>query len=642
MALETIAAARPRTAGEILDDAWRLYFADAAALLILSGSCIAPTFAAVLWLLAQPQGDNIAGRWLLAAAAAALAALSGLGSAACQEHLRQRSESKASSLPACFIAALKQAVTHVALRSVVLGFCLVGIIGFVPWLAGANAGPSSIAAIVGIGYLLLPAAVLWVAAAPAHAVVVSTERRRHLFAEIGRAARLDAFKAAIVVLSRAPLLLLTFFNLHLLLVIAFWAAMNLGGFDLALAGSALSVRNPVYVVALMMTCWLLLAPYFEVSNYLLYLDARTRQEGLDLLHRVNRAFVIKPRSGAAVLAIAVALSGFAPARAAESWPAAVRQVKSDVESVRAAIADADPYPGGNRWEPQLRTGGRTLDRAADNKARQRSAAWYRKTLVGFAQKNRSEALDTLEAIRQRLSLIEETSEVAVDSDTPGTPGRSKADIKSLVRQRDEEKADASTPEATKQQAEPRRREIQRAAPEGDGPAANATGAGIELPSGVATVGGLLLLGALLAVVGVAIARAWMAAPKAPPKPVKSPTDLPAEDEPRPDEQPSPVLWRQAEELARKGQHRPAVRALYLAVLSLLHSQRLVRYETTRTNGEYIRQVRLALDAPPGLAEPFERLTRNFEQLWYGGTDAGAADFEECLGLAETARALART
>ena len=61
----------------------------------------------------------------------------------------------------------------------------------------------------------------------------------------------------------------------------------------------------------------------------------------------------------------------------------------------------------------------------------------------------------------------------------------------------------------------------------------------------------------------------------------------------------------------------AVRSLYLAVLSLLHRQHLLRYEPTRTNGEYVLQVRLAPQAPPELHAVFEGLTGLFEGKWYG-------------------------
>jgi hypothetical protein len=639
MVPDSIVAARPRTAGEILDDAWRLSFADAVPLLFLSGALLAPAFAAVLWLLAHPAVDGLVRRWLLCGGVAALASFSGMGSGACQAWIRRRSESRPAGIAACMVAGLRRGSGHVAMRAVVLSGCFVGVFGFVPWLSGANAASASFAALIGSAYLLLPAAVIWMAAAPAHAVLASTERRKGLLSEIGRAARLDPGKTAIVILSRVPLLALACFNLYLLVAISLWAAINLGGFDLTLASASLSLRNPVYDLTLVMACWLMLAPYFEVSNFLLYLDARTRQDGLDLLQRVRRAFPVTGRAGV-VLAGVVSFFGAAQVSAADLWPAAVRAARATVEDISAKVATADPYPGSAHWEPRLRAAGARMREAAESRGEQRTATWFEEARSGFARASRAEAIRVLDEMRQRLGLIEETLPVTNDGLADERPQRPKAEIKNLVRHRDGEPGDAPAKDQPRPREEPRRREVERAAPAPpEGPSGD-SGGSMKVPSGMGAVGAVLLLGVLLAVIGVAAVRHWTSSPEAPPKPKALPSELPPEDAVRPDEQPSPVLWRQAEDLARTGRHREAVRALYLAVLSLLHAQRLVRYETTRTNGEYVRQIRFAPEAPVGLAEQFERLTNRFEALWYGSGDATAADFQACMSLAEGTRALA--
>ena len=121
--------------------------------------------------------------------------------------------------------------------------------------------------------------------------------------------------------------------------------------------------------------------------------------------------------------------------------------------------------------------------------------------------------------------------------------------------------------------------------------------------------------------------------KAPGVPVQAQAAPP----PAPHEQPPATLFRQAEELARAGRFKDAMRSLYHAVLSLLHRQQLLRYETTRTNGEYIRQVRLAPSAPPELHEEFGRLTALFDFLWYGDQTCAVADYSHCRELAEKIR-----
>jgi hypothetical protein len=97
------------------------------------------------------------------------------------------------------------------------------------------------------------------------------------------------------------------------------------------------------------------------------------------------------------------------------------------------------------------------------------------------------------------------------------------------------------------------------------------------------------------------------------------------------------LWRQAEELARRGEPLPALRTLYLAVLALLHRASLIRYERTRTNGEYAQQLRRSEAAPAGVPEAFGRLTNTFEVKWYGERACQRADFDACRRLAEEIR-----
>src|SRR5262249_45232457 len=102
----------------------------------------------------------------------------------------------------------------------------------------------------------------------------------------------------------------------------------------------------------------------------------------------------------------------------------------------------------------------------------------------------------------------------------------------------------------------------------------------------------------------------------------------------PDEQSPTEFWRRAETLARRGEFRQAVRWLYLAVLTHLHRADLIRYDRTRTNGEYLRQLRAADSV---VLEPFGRLTRLFEQKWYGEGACAADDYDNCVELASQVR-----
>ena len=112
-------------------------------------------------------------------------------------------------------------------------------------------------------------------------------------------------------------------------------------------------------------------------------------------------------------------------------------------------------------------------------------------------------------------------------------------------------------------------------------------------------------------------------------------------EPPPYERPTAELRREADDQARHEQYLQAVRTLYLAVLSLLHRQQLLRFEPTRTNGEYIQQVRLAPQAPAELHNIFKEFTALFERKWYGDRECDAAEFRACRKLAEEMQTLVR-
>jgi hypothetical protein len=525
---------RPRSAGEVLDDAWRLALADAPLLLLFSALFLVPAFALLLLLLISPAPAG--GRQLLLPALTALLLpLTGLGSGACQELFRRRAEDRPVGAGACLGSALRHGLSHAAARAVVL--CAVA---------------------AGLVLLVMPGLTLWIAATPVHALIAAGRARTGgLWRELGREAAGDPAKAALVTLGRLPLLLVAALNLHLLAGALLWTAESLAGFDTALFGVSMSfLGNPVYTVGLLMLCWVLLAPYFEAANFLLHLDNRTRQEGLDLFFRVQRIFAAAGaggvvRAGTLLLAAAGLLL---------AWGSAVAQ------------------------------------------------------------------------------------EPAEPADHPALP--SPARVKSLLRQRARQRPTAAAHPAEKP-TERRKPPVEddepapRTRPGGQG--GGSPSRGFDVPLG-GPAGWAVLAGLAVAVLGVA--AYLFLTHRGGQRPVRPPTvqpDRPPEgpDLPRPDEQTPAELWRQALALAAAGQHRAALRLLYVAVLFLLDRQRLVQYEATRTNGEYLRQVRLAEHAPAALHAPFEQLTTVFETRWYGDGPCAAADFEAAQRLAEEVRACAQ-
>jgi hypothetical protein len=144
---------------------------------------------------------------------------------------------------------------------------------------------------------------------------------------------------------------------------------------------------------------------------------------------------------------------------------------------------------------------------------------------------------------------------------------------------------------------------------------------------------LVLLVAVIAVGIALLVRNWRRKgplPRSGEQGIREPTPDAVLEEP--DRQNVAALWRQSDELARAGRFLEAVRTLYLAVLALLHQGGLIRYERTRTNGEYADQLRRK-SSPTH--RPFLGLTGLFEVKWYGQRSCRSEDYGSCRQLAET-------
>jgi len=429
-------------------------------------------------------------------------------------------------------------------------------------------------------------------------------------------------------------------QLHLLAISVLWVADNLGGFDTALLSAELSfLSNPVYTIALFLLSWLLLAPFFEAGNFLLHTDIHIRQEGLDLQYRVRRAFTSLVRAGALLMLVGLWLVG-GPLRADDEQLEqleTVRSVRQGIETIRAEVKKAEPYPGGQRWVGQLRGLGEKL--AGGGGARR--FRWFDQAITDFGDRQKDDALFVLDDLHRRLSLLEDSL-----TEEGGAKRRAPEDVKSLLRGTEARKHERTRPRERikEERKEPKREEVRRDDPEakgrtggggGRGPSVSAPAAGF---GGFSVVGWLLLAGLALAILAVAVylflsSRRGARTPKPVTVTGKETTSTESEARQVLEESPS-ALWRQAETLAGEGRFHEAVRVLYRAVLALLHRQQLIRFEPMRTNGEYVRQVRLSERAPPELHEPFHQLTNLFEAKWYGERVCESGDYRAGRTLAE--------
>lgn len=602
---------RPRTTGEVLDDAWRLALADGPLLLALSALFSVPAAVAIALLVTRPRPDSLLLELAGPPLAALLLPLTGLGSGACQEVLRRRAEGMPVGIGSCLFAALRQGLEHVAARALVL-----------------------IGALAGFFMLGMPALAVWVAAATVHPTLAGGRGRFfEALGEVFGGLPQQSGKAAAVTLLRLPLLAFAVLNLYFLSHVVLGILDAVTPLDTALTAVQLELTNPVFLAALTALAWMLLAPYAEACNYLLHVDARARSEGLDLWFRVRRAFptAVGPTSAALFAGLLLLGGGTLVAAPLDR----VRDARREVTQIRGEVAKTDPYPGGNAWERRLVDVAHSLDsRGSSTRGPYR---WFYAGIEGFAARKKEGAVHVLDDLSRRL-------EAAEDSLTPPASGEtrrsiSRDEVKKLLPQ---SSGDAAPKRATRPEEKPKREPVRREDEAGEDGIGPRRGPGAVGPApagaGFSLIGWMILAGMAAAVLVLTVILLVANRPERKPATATESGARPAAPERRPAEpQAARALWREADELSRQGRFLEAVRCVYLAVLAGLHQTGLIRYEPMRTNGEYARMLRAKEADPEEVVEPFRELTGLFEQKWYGERGAAREDYAECVRLGETIR-----
>lgn len=105
-------------------------------------------------------------------------------------------------------------------------------------------------------------------------------------------------------------------------------------------------------------------------------------------------------------------------------------------------------------------------------------------------------------------------------------------------------------------------------------------------------------------------------------------------ESRPEDMTADALLLAAEQCARSGDYRTAIRWRFLALVKQLD----LPAATVLTNSQLTRRVRKTAAAAAG---PFAAAAGSFEDVWYGGLDCGPASYEQLSRSAEEAGALWR-
>jgi hypothetical protein len=140
------------------------------------------------------------------------------------------------------------------------------------------------------------------------------------------------------------------------------------------------------------------------------------------------------------------------------------------------------------------------------------------------------------------------------------------------------------------------------------------------PPQIFLVFGVLLLVSILAYL-IATRRRDVEAAKAPVGPGA------AVDDPR--DRPPEGHLADAAALAAEGHYRAALRALYLATLVALDRRRMISFDPTLTNWQYLRQM------PRGDSRQlFSEFTRLFDFKWYGEEETRREDYERGRAIAE--------
>jgi hypothetical protein len=499
---------------------------------------------------------------------------------------------------------------------------------------------------LGAVVILLLGLPVWLLGLGRHAVVTAGQRNVwRAWRHSNRASGRHPAKAALIVFSRVVLLGFATLNLHLFGQFGLWAAEALGGFDVALAGLLCTLGNPAYTVALLGLAWWLLSPYGEAVNYLFYVDARTRYEGLDLWYRVQDLFpvVTGSRAGALMLAAGAALLTAGPAYAGDRL-ATVRNARQEIGKISREVKEANPYPGSRHWEPSLQTIGRRLDPAGT--AERGRYRWYYRSIADFGARDREAALATLEAVDSRLAAIEDSLVRRAREPAQGGAEKvpSKEQIKGLVPPATGEAAGDKQVQEKRPDPKDKEKAVKRDDDWADRRGPRAGGPAVFSPVGLGGLANLLLVVFLALIVAVLVfgimlaVRAWLAHRAAAVTRASGLTEPSAQDVlEEPDRQNVASLWQKSDELARSGRFLDAVRTLYLAVLALLHQASLIRYQRTRTNGEYADQLRPRAD----VHAPFVRLTGLFEVKWYGERACQEGDYAACREYAEEVRRASR-
>ncbi len=423
---------------------------------------------------------------------------------------------------------------------------------------------------------------------------------------------------------------LVFFNLHIAVNALLYVGRKLIGIDLTFAERFASLDNAPWDVFLVAATFTLFEPLRAATSTLLLVDGRVRQEGLDLLAAVQQ-LPVKAGKGVKAALVLLAVLGSSllatPARAQEAeaavTPIGVEERLSklasycdlearDMESWRKTHASLSPAEA-QKFQRLVRGVERQVYEDEDCGALERLEE-------GVTLANQTATLEKAQAdaraaqvrardilARPEFQLPEPEKEKPEETKDPAELGLWQRFLRWLGDWLNELFKRSETETTTRR-------------PDTAGGQAMANVLVVALIAGVLVVLVLVLLKALGKDAkegegsGLEVNTQDAATLAADPTNALS----------RP-----PEGWAHlADELAARGEYREAVRSLYLALLSRLHHEGVIHYDTTLSNWDYLRQFKGRRE----WLSPFRELTRRFDFAWYGNLPVGADGYRDFRAL----------
>ena len=419
--------------------------------------------------------------------------------------------------------------------------------------------------------------------------------------------------------------LLAFLNLHIAANTLLYVGRKLIGIDLTFAERFASLDNTAWVVFLASATFTLFEPLRAAPSTLLLVDGRVRLEGLDLLASVQR--IPTRKAALALLAILGTCLMATPAGAQQLVkPPSPAETEQSFQEM-AGYCDLDA-PATERWRRPLDT----LSPA--------EAIKYQR-LVRDVEKDvlENEDCGALDRLDQGIALATQSAALGEQADTRTAQARAR-DI--LARPEfqvpepeapQEEKTSEDVPPTQglwqrfmKWLSEFLEKLFRRSETTNQGPSVSAAGG-----QTVANVLVVVLIAGVLVVLVLVLLRALGKARAG----EDTRLEVSTQDASTLAADPMNALSRPpegwahlADELAARGEYREAVRSLYLALLSRLHREGVIHYDTTLSNWDYLRQFRNRREWVPS----FRELTLRFDFAWYGNLPVGADGYRDFRAL----------